>query len=274
MEFFSGGSLAGFAGGNPFGGLIGDSGFLRNLFGANGQPMSDFGSYEQQLAQQYQPWANKGLDANNFLSDQWKQNAMNPSGLEDSLASHFQASRYQNNLMDLTTQRANANAANTGMLSSPASQNYLNSQLNNMTGQFQNDYINKGMQTYGMGMQGMNQIADRGLNALNQESGLAEQGAIAQMKAQQQNNSFLPNLLGTGIGIAGAIGGGGMFGHGSPSAGMSGGSGSMIGGGGLPGGVPYALNSPQMGLYNQGMNQGMNPSFGMNGFDSYDWGNA
>lgn len=237
--------------------MFGSGNFFSNLFGANGNPFAQFGQNEQQLAQMYAPWANKGLDANNFLYNQWKQNATNPNGLEDSLASHFQNSPYQSNLLNMTQQRLNANAANTGMLGSTASNAYMAGQLNDMTGQFQNDYIDKGMQTYGMGMNGMNQIADRGMNALNQETGLDEQGDIAAMKAQQQDNSLLPNMLGTGLGVAGAMGGfsklGSMFSGGSQMGGMA--------GQGLPGGVPYAMNSPQMGMYSQGYGNG----YGMNG---------
>lgn len=188
--------------------------FVDNMFGANGQPISDFGYSEGQLAQMYGPWSQMGLNANNFLYGQDQYNMLNPNALQNKIASGWQASPFQNNLMDMTTQRMNANAANTGMLASPSAQNYLNSQLNNMTGQFQNDYVNRGMQTYGMGMQNMNQIADRGLNALNSQTGLGEQAAIAQMKAQQQNNMLFPNMLGTAAGVGLGMYGAGMFGHG------------------------------------------------------------
>lgn len=195
----------------------GGGGLLSNLMGSNGSPMSGFGYSEQQLAQMYDPWSQAGLNANNFLYGQDQQNMMDPNRLQNQIASGFQTSPYQNNLMNMTSQRMNANAANIGMLSSPSSQNYLNSQLNNMTSQFQNDYVNRGMQTYGMGQQNMNQIADRGLNALNSQTGLDEQGAVAQMKAQQQNNTFWPNMLGTAAGV-----GMGMYGAGMFSGGMGG----------------------------------------------------
>lgn len=203
-----------------FGG--GGGGFVSNLFGANGDPISGFGQNESQLAAMYNPWSQKGLDANNFLYTQDQNNMQNPNALQNQIASGWQTSPYQQNLMNMTTQRMNANAANTGMLGSPSSQNYLNSQLNDMTGQFQNDYVNRGMQTYGMGQQNMNQIADRGLNALNSQTGLSEQSAIAQMKAQQQNNMLLPNMIGTAAGIGMGMYGAGMFG-----GGMGGDSGAM-----------------------------------------------
>jgi hypothetical protein len=193
--------------------------FFSNLFGANGDPMSGFGNMEQMLSQQYSPWAQTGLNANNFLYNQWMQNATNPDQLQNSIAKDFSMSPYQNNLLNTTTQRMDANAANTGMLGSPSSQNYLQSQLNNMTGQFQNDYVNRGLGIYNNGMQGMNALAGRGLDALNQETGLEEQSAIANMKAQQQDNMFWPNLLGTGLGLGAAAYGMGMFGGGSPSIG-------------------------------------------------------
>lgn len=196
-------------------------GFFNNLFGANGQPYSDFANQENSFANEYNPWVNTGQNANNFLYGQYQQNANNPNQLQNQLMNGYQNSPFQQNLLNQTTNRMNMNAANTGMLGSGASNVALGQQLNDMTGQFQNNYVDRGLGIYNNSMQGMQGLDSLGLQALGGKTGMQEAGAIANLKAAQTNNSLWPNVIGGTLGLVSSAANGGfgkglqgMFGQG------------------------------------------------------------
>lgn len=223
-------------------------GFWGNMFGANGSPFGNFANSEYGFAGQYSPWVQQGQNANNWLYNQDKRAGNNPASVENQIASGWQSSPYQSNLLNQTTNRLNMNAANTGMLGSPSANQYLAGQLNDMTGQFENQYVQNGLNTYDTSLNSMNDIANRGMGALGGQAGLQEEAAAGQLKQQQQNNSFWPNMIGQvggylnsnaekGAQVMGGSMGGGFGGAGGMMSGM--------GGGGMFGGSqsPYGQNA-------------------------------
>lgn len=188
-------------------------------------------------AGRYNPWIKRGNMAGDMLYDEYASIMDNPNFRQDQIAAGFQMSPYQQKLLSEVTNRANMNAANSGMSLSPAALKALSENINAQTGQFQNDYVNRGLQTYGMGLQGLQGQQGIGLQALGDSSNLVSQGIGANLNSQLMPYQAGNNLLGfgTGLGMAYLTGGKsafpGLFGSRSSSAPMS--MGAFRGGGSL-----------------------------------------
>jgi len=152
-------------------------------------------------AGRYDPWINRGNEARDMLSGEYGSIMDNPNFRQDQIASGFNMSPFQSNLLNEVTRRSNMNAANSGMSLSPASQKALNQNINAQTGQFQNDYVNRGMQTYGMGMQGLQGQQGMGLQAMNDSSQMFSQGIGANLNSQLAPYQAGNNLMGFGAGL-------------------------------------------------------------------------
>jgi len=180
------------------------SGIGNAVMGLFGDQSGGFNNYADQMRQQsqaYNPYINRGNAAGDrqaFLSD-WL--TKNPNALQDQIASGYQMSPYQNNLLDTVTNRMNMNAANTGMLRSPLAQKALNDQANTMTGQFMNDYVNRGENNFGLGMQNYGMMNTLGMQGLTGQSDLLQQAAAANLKADQSRQNAISSMLGLGAGI-------------------------------------------------------------------------
>lgn len=233
---------------------------------------NNFANEMDRASQRYQGYVDTGNKARDMSMDQYSKLISNPNFLQDMVSKGFSESPYQQYITDMTQKRMNMNAANTGMLGSGAANRALSNEINTMTGQFMNDYINRGMGSYSQGLGGLNNLSQMGLSALNSQDPLLEQAAAgrlkgytsdvetdqrnAEMKANQGNN-----MLGTGLGIAGGIIGG-MYG-GPMGASIGSSLGSSVGGamsgnkGGAGGGMGGGFNP--MAMIGGGKGGGFNP---------------
>jgi hypothetical protein len=138
----------------------------------------------------YDPWINVGNQSRDRLFDQYGRLVDDPNWIQDEVARGFYESPYQQYMQDMVTKRMNYNATNTGMLGSGAANRALMDELTKMTGQFQNDYINRGMGSYGMGLQGYQGLTDLGFRALGDQTNLLEQAEAAKLKGLMSKNAY------------------------------------------------------------------------------------
>lgn len=223
-------------------------GIFDSLFGGGSPEVpdtsQDFYNYSKFMggkADRYNPWIDAGSRARDMNSAQYSRLINDPNAVQDQVASGFQYSPYQKFMLDNTTQRMNYNSANTGMLGTTQANQSLMDDLLNMTGKFEDTYIDRGMNSYNRGLQGnefLQQQAQQGMGAqdnLYEQQGAAQlKGDIAKQQAayqnevldQQNSNNMWGNILGIAGGVAGNVFGGPMGGQIGSSIGRS------IGGGG------------------------------------------
>jgi hypothetical protein len=194
---------------------------------SNKPAFDQFAQNMQGAANRYNPYVDTGNQARDISFGQYQRNINDPNSVQNQIASGFYMSPYQKYMQDLVAKRMNYNSANTGMLGSGAANRALQDELTKMTGQFQNEYINRGMHSYDTGLAGMGGLTELGFKALNSQDPLLEQGYAGSLKGlmsenetNQRNaeaeyaakNRGMGNLLGFGAGLAGSLLGGGMGG--------------------------------------------------------------
>lgn len=259
-----------------------DSIFGSGSNGSYGDAYNQYAGDMNKIGQKYDPWINAGAGARDMNLDQYKQLINDPNFLQDKVTRGFQESPYQNELMDRVTKRMNFNSANTGMLGSGSANRALQDELEHMSGQFLNDYIGRGMNSYNRGLQGNDMWGQMGQKALDSQSSFAEQEAAARMKGmmseQEGNSNDWGDILG-GIGgaVAGGIFGGpggaamgskmgsSIFGNGGGQGGQGQGGGGMFGkffGGGNDGSAKRGIN----GIWEPNSMGGYTQSYGSPGF--------
>ena len=204
---------------------------ILGLFGDQSGAYNDYANSMRQQAHVYDPFVNRGNQAGDQQLSLSEWLTKNPNALQDQIAGGFQSSPYQQKLMDMMTTRMNNNAANSGMIKSPAAQGALNDQLTTMGGQFMNDYVNRGMGSFGQGFQGLQGLGQLGMQGAQGQSDLNQQGALGDLKGNMSHQGAINNILGL-------VGGGalnafmpGMGGMGA--AGIAGSSGGFQGAGSL-----------------------------------------
>ncbi len=189
------------AAGPAIGSMIGDL-----LTPNNRKAYNEYSQNLMNLSGTYNPWAKLGFNAFKTGTNLATQNTLNPAMLQNTLAQSFQMSPYQSNLENKTMDQMNVNAANTGMVGSQSANNTLASQLNRMTGQFENQYIDRGLNQYNQGLNSLlTHSAPMGFNALNNQNRLAQTGYQAQLQGHLANNAWwgnVANAVGQGAGSA------------------------------------------------------------------------
>lgn len=214
---------------------------LGSMFGSGSSTPDNSGAFAKYgdamwaRAPTYSPWVEAGTAARDRLQGEYGKLVDNPNWLQDQVSAGFYESPYQKYMQDMVTKRMNYNATNTGMLGSGAAQRALQDELTKMTGQFQNDYINRGISSYGQGLTGYQGLADMGFKALGAQNDLIEQAEGAFLKGEMSKNAYdaanetdWGSLIGTvGGGIAGGMFGGPMGAMSGAQAGKS-----LFGGGG------------------------------------------
>jgi len=185
---------------------------IGGMFGDNSGGYDDYAAAMREIAAKYDPYIKRGDNAGNFLYDENQRLMQDPNYVQNMIAKGYETSPYQQMLQDDVTWQMNTNAANNGMVNSPLAQRALNDRVNGMTGQFMNDYIGRGMSSYGMGHQGMTNTENNGMGALNQASNYMQQGAGASLQGDISKNNMWNNVIGTGasIGLGVATGGASM----------------------------------------------------------------
>jgi len=150
----------------------------------------------QGLAGNYNNYVNTGNQALGQFYGGLQGMMNDPTGLMNRLASNYRASPYATTQLHDVTNLMNNNAATTGMLGSSADNRALGQQLTNMNNQYMDQYINQGMDAYNRALSGMGGIANMGLGALGQQSGLSQEGYLGQAQGAMGNRNSLLGKLG------------------------------------------------------------------------------
>lgn len=179
-----------------------------NLFGDQSNAFNPYAQNMFGLAQSYNPYMNLGMQNMNAVSGEAQNMVNNPAAEQNMLASQYYASPYQQRLMQNTTNMLNANAANTGMLGSQAAQKNLGNNLMDMSGQFQQQYVDTGLNQFNKGMGYQMGLGNMGLQALQGRNELMGQGYGAQLQGARSQDQAMSNMFGDamGIGLMGAMG--------------------------------------------------------------------
>lgn len=218
-------------------------GFL-DFFGDQKGAYDRFDRRLMDQSNKYNPWIDRGNAAGQKAQGEYDWLVDDPNALQDEIAAGYEMSPYQQYLLNNTSRMINQNAANSGMITNPAIQAMLGNELNMQTGSFLNDYLDRGMNTYGQGLAGLGQTAQMGLGALDNQSNLVHEAAGGGLQGDKSRQGAWANLFGTGAGLALTAATGmpasagadmnpmmqGLFGQ----KGMSGGN------QGLPNGIPWA----------------------------------
>lgn len=175
-----------------------------DIFGG-GNTAGDYNQYAdqtQRLTQDYSPYTRHGAQAGRWMLPQLHQAVSNPNSLQNSWAQGFQLSPYQQNLLNNVSQHMQAMGANNGMLGSGQLQKALQGQLSNDVGQFQNNYVNRAMQLYGMGLNGLGNTYRTGFNALNNRNSFLDAANQARLQGNIAHDTQLSRDFG---GILGTV---------------------------------------------------------------------
>lgn len=242
-------------------------GIVDSIFGGgDGDYSNAFGDYAKFMgdkANRYNPWIDAGGRARDMNEAEYRRNIQNPNEIQDRVAAGFNYSPYQKFMLDNLTDRMNYNASNTGMLGTTAANRSLMDDLLKMTGQFQDTYINRGMNSYNTGLQGNQFLSELGMRGMGAQDALYEQQAAAQLKEAMAKKEAESSGWGDFIGgIGGAIAGG-LFG-GPAGASMGSGIGkSLFGsnkGGGGSGGIFGNIFGGNSNSFSPGLNAVWSPN--------------
>lgn len=222
-----------------------------NPYTSNKSPFVDYSDTMKQQADRYNPYFDRGNQASRQAYNAYTRDLANPNAMQDQIASGFQMSPFQQHVQDMVTKRLNYNSANTGMLGAGAANRALMEELTKNTGQFQNEYVNRGLGVYGQSLSGLNGIGDMGLRAGAEQDSLMQEAAGGRLKGYMSENETNDrnraantergsNMWGTGLGIVG--GAVGAF-YGGPAGAMAGYQLGKMGGDAISGGGTPAAGS-------------------------------
>jgi hypothetical protein len=189
-------------------------GFFDSLFP---DPAKKAMPYLQQIPGQaggyYDPYIQSGGRANKSLEDQYNDLLSDPTGKLNKFGENFQQSPGFQFALQQALEAGNHAAAAGGMAGTPAHEQQNMGIATQLGNQEYYNALDRAMKLYGMGMEGENQSAERGLRGATSKSdliaqALAQQGQLAHAGQASQNAS-------TGGLISDVIGGAGSF-FGSP----------------------------------------------------------
>lgn len=221
----------------------------KDPYTSNRGAFDDYGQAMQKEHDRLNGYFNRGNQAGEASYNAYNRDINDPNYMQDKIAGGYQQSPYQKMLLDQVTKRLNYNSANSGMMGSGAANRALMQELNAQTGQFQNEYIQRGLGLYGQGLKGMDTLGGYGLEAAKTQADLAQEAAGGQMKGKMSENETGDrnrasntqrgsNMWGTALGAAGGIVGGIYGGPIGAAAGSAAGrwAGGQVDGGGGGGG--------------------------------------
>ncbi len=174
------------------------------------------GTYQQQmqdLAGGYKPYQQAGRAGYGMAGGLGAYQMMHPAAMQNQLAASFTNSPYQNQILSNTANQMNTNAAQTGMLGSTAQDAALQNSMAGQENQFQQQYIDRGMQQGDMGEQQLNRLGmtlgGQGFRAFNTAQQLQAQGDMAQMQAAMmptKTQTMMTDAMGGIMGMAAMAG--------------------------------------------------------------------
>lgn len=165
------------------------------------------------LPQYFQPWMSAGQQALPQLQQQYGQLLNNPTGVMNGIGSTFHQSPGYQWQTNQALGAANRASAAGGMLGSPAEQQSIAGTVNQMANQDYYNYLNHGMQMYGMGLQGQQGLAQMGYGASanlgdDLASTLMSQAQLAysgQSDVNQGRFGMLGSVMGAGGGLLASL---------------------------------------------------------------------
>lgn len=193
---------------------------LGNFFGDNSGAYGDAAAEFRDLAQSYKPYIKTGENSLYNLLGQYQGMLSNPNALQNKIASGWSMSPYAQYQTQELSKELNNNAAATGTLGSSYAAQAMASHLQPIVSADQNNYINRGMQTYGMGLSGESNLNNMGYNALNQQNGLESQGINASLQGSLSHDDAINKMFGQALGLGADFMTGGTGGIGSLIAGL------------------------------------------------------
>lgn len=177
---------------DPTGGFLDPLGFFdkdkSNPYTSNKGAFDKYAAEMDAASKRWDPWMERGNMAGQEGYDAYHRDLNDPNYMQDKIASGFAMSPYQQYMQDQVTKRLNYNSANTGMMGSGAAQRALMEELTKNTGQFQNEYINRGLGLYSQALGGMNAIANQGIEAGGHQDQLIQEAAGGRLKGEMGEN--------------------------------------------------------------------------------------
>jgi hypothetical protein len=154
--------------------------------------MQYFNQIPGTMSPYYQPYINSGQNALNTLNTQYSNSVNDPTGEMNNIGRGYQQSPGYQYQVDQATGAANRAAAAGGMVGSPAEQQTLAGNINQMANQDYYGYVDRGMQNYNAGIQGFQGLNTQGYNASNElaqslAAALMSQGQLAYAGQANQN---------------------------------------------------------------------------------------
>lgn len=161
------------------------------------------------LNQYLSPYINAGQNALPILQNQYSQ-LMNPNFINQ-FGQGFQQSPGFNFQVNQATNAANRAAAAGGMLGSPEEQQNLAGTVSGLANQDYYNWLSHGLNMYGQGLSGEQNLYNTGFNASNNLSDSLASALMSQANlsyaGQTNQNEMMGGLLGAGLGALGSIGG-------------------------------------------------------------------
>mgnify|MGYP003630658023 CR=1 FL=1 len=190
------------------GGLGGMMGMMSpNMSGAYG----NYNNKMQGLAGRYNPWVNLGLNNMQNFSKESQNMYSHPAAEQNKLAESFYDSPYQQHALQSVKGMMNQNSAETGMMGSQAANENLGSQLTNMQGRFQQNYVDQGLGQFNNAMRNQYQVGQSGLGALGAQNQLAQEGYLGQMQGANANAQHQSGIMGDALGLGLGTASGDLF---------------------------------------------------------------
>lgn len=212
--------------GSQFGGMWGGQGGNTQKAASNAA-MPYLDKIGQNIPQYFQPYMDSGKWALPQLQQQDEQLVNNPGGMVNKMGAGFQQSPGYQFQVDQATGAANRAASAGGMLGTPSEQQSIAGTVNGLANQDYYNYLNHAQGMYGMGLQGMGDMAHQGLSATNNMT-----DDLMTQYLSQANDAY------AGAAGGGGSGGGSKWGNAGQGALSGAGTGASFGPwGALAGGV-------------------------------------
>jgi hypothetical protein len=177
---------------DPTGGFLDPLGFFdkdkTNPYTSNKDAFDEYARKMEAEKQKYNGYFQRGDQAGQQAFNAYQRDLANPNAIQDQIASGYSESPYAKYINDMVTKRLNYNSANTGMLGSGAANRALMQELTKNTGQFEGEYVNRGLGVYGQALGGMNTLQDFGLRAGGMQDALEQESAGGYLKGLMGEN--------------------------------------------------------------------------------------
>lgn len=177
---------------DPTGGFLDPLGFFdkdkTNPYTSNKEAFDQYAKKMEDERQKYNGYFDRGNKAGEAAYNAYSRDVADPNAIQNQIAAGYKESPYAKYINDLVTKRLNYNSANTGMMGSGAANRALMEELTKNTGQFESEYVNRGLGVYGQGLGGLDKLQDFGLKAGEESDSLLQESAGGYLKGAMGEN--------------------------------------------------------------------------------------